>query len=95
MKCSSQRNCNPTSSTTTGARARCLNEVQLLRELQQRRWPGDGQPLSLNEVQFLRELQPSGRCVTRRASRGLNEVQLLRELQLTTRDHVWAWRQPQ
>ena len=61
-----------------------LNEVQLLRELQQVAFATNPIGLvGLNEVQLLRELQrlPSIHPLT---TRSLNEVQLLRELQPPT-----------
>ena len=60
----------------------CLNEVQLLRELQRvdaRYWRDLAE--SLNEVQLLRELQRRELMSAHGRESSLNEVQLLRELQ--------------
>ena len=59
MKCSSRRNCN-SDPTASRSLMRCLNEVQLPKELQRGDQPvGCGRVASLNEVQFPKELQRS------------------------------------
>ena len=58
MKCSSRRNCDPTSRGGGRRRAR-LNEVQFPKELRRSKPRPPPQPRrSLNEVQFPKELRP-------------------------------------
>ena len=60
MKCSSRRNCN-SDPTASRSLMRCLNEVQLPKELQRGDQPvGCGRVASLNEVQLPKELQRAG-----------------------------------
>ena len=81
MKCSSRRNCNP-STTARRSSPRRLNEVQLPKELQ--RLNGQSARLvsaGLNEVQLPKELQRLGQMTKPEISDRLNEVQLPKELQ--------------